>query len=73
MWARTSSKYLLALSNGNFLMANAVSLVFYTDINRHNNKLSTIKMSRYMRMIKRIHSIDFNIISQVTIATRHTI
>ena len=29
LWTRTSSKYLLALAKGNFLMAWAVSLVFY--------------------------------------------
>lgn len=28
LWARTSSKYLLAFAKGNFLMAKAVSLVF---------------------------------------------
>jgi len=28
LWARTSSKYLLALTKGNFLIAKAVSLVF---------------------------------------------
>lgn len=34
LWAMTSSKYLLALFNGSFLMACAVSLVFYSEQNK---------------------------------------
>lgn len=37
LWAITSSKYLLALFNGSFLMACAVSLVFYSEQNKFKN------------------------------------
>ena len=38
LWAKTSSKYLLALVKGNFLIANAISMVFCNEKLKDNLK-----------------------------------